>query len=450
MPGTQLSTDARCGELTVAENPDQPDGRQITLRFAVKPARQTALQDPVVFLAGGPGQSARDLLPLVHGSLYTVNRERDLIFLDQRGTGGSNPLNCDMPEDDEAWLEPRPEQFTELLQQCMTSWDAELPFYTSAHAVADLESLRKAYGLQRINLVGGSYGTRLAQVYLRMHPDVIRSIVLDGIVPTRLALGAEHAISLDRTLEKLFTACTEDEDCGQAFPDLAHSFVQLKQRWREGNRRIVVTHPRSGQPQEIDFNADVLAAALRFLAYSPGSQAIIPQLVHEAVQSGDPSRLAGQALIVSDQMEDLVALGLNFAVTCSEDWPAWPEGIDEAHTVMRNSMREVSEQVCAWWPSGTAAPDFHQPFDSPVPLLLLSGEFDPVTPPEYGEEAAAQYSNSLHLVATGQGHIVMTNPCVSRIIADFIQTASVDDLDTDCMGYLRATPFFLDLLGPAP
>ena len=325
-----------------------------------------------------------------------------------------------------------------------------MAFYTTTQAAADLEALRLEYGIEQYNLIGGSYGTRLAQVYLRNYPDRVRSVVLDGVVPTRLALGSEHAEMLDRALERLFEDCAETEDCAEAFPDLGEAFAELKARYRDRTQQIVVTHPRTGQGIDLPFGRDMLASALRFLAYSPESQMIIPYLVHEAARTGSPERLASQAIIVTDRMNDMIAIGLNFAVGCSEDWPAWPEQPDQSGTLLGNSMTEVYEQVCQWWPAGKAPADFHQPFDSEVPVLLLSGELDPVTPPAYGEEAAEQFSNSVHLVAKGRGHIVLTLPCMSDIVTRFVRQADVDELDTECMARIGHEPFFLDLLGPAP
>jgi len=448
--GGRLTASALCGELEVPENPDEPHGRQLALAFAVKPAREKPRPDPIIFLAGGPGQSARELLPVMQASLHRLNRDRDLIFVDQRGTGGSNPLDCSFDQSDQPWLEPDSGDIDSRLRDCMSAWDAQPEFYTTPRAADDIDAFRHHYGIDSLNLIGGSYGTRVALVYLRNHPDRVRSVVLDGVVPTRLALGSEHAAKLDQALDKLFAACADDDLCGRAFPDLGNAFDSLKQYWRENSRRLIVTHPRTGEGVELDFNAGMLAAALRFLAYAPETQAIIPYLIHEASQTGNPERLAAQAMIVSDQMSEAISIGLNFAVSCSEDWPAWPQDIDQSGTLLGNSMTELTGQVCAWWPAGEVADDFHQPFKSDRPALLLSGELDPVTPPEYGDEVASQLENSVHLTAPGLGHIVMTNPCMSRLVTQFIQDNDPDSLDTECMQELGSTPFFLDLLGPAP
>ncbi|MEE4297644.1 MAG: alpha/beta fold hydrolase [Wenzhouxiangella sp.] len=451
--GGRITASARCGTLAVPENPTAPEGRQLELAYAVLPARASnAAPDPVFFLAGGPGQSAREMLPFMRHALREINAERDLIFLDQRGTGESNPLNCDSEQTEEVWLDANYDQMAEQIDACRATWDADLRFYTTSDAARDLESLRIHYGFEQINLIGGSYGTRLAQVYLRNYPDQVRTVILDGVVPTRLHLGSEHGIMLDRALGKLFDLCASDTTCDSTFPDLGSAFDSLKARFPDPDRgpQIQVTHPRRGVAVEMPFNRSTLAAALRFLAYSPQTQMMIPYLVHEASTTGDPTRLASQAMIVTDQMADAIAIGLNFAVGCAEDWPGWPEVDGQADTLLGNSMKIVYDQICADWPSAEAPDDFHVPFDTSTPVLLLSGELDPVTPPSYGDEAAAQYSNSLHLVAQGRGHIVITEDCIGQIASRFVKAADLSSLDAQCMDGLGPEPFFIDLLGPTP
>ncbi len=451
--GGRLTANALCGTLTVPEDPDHPAGRQLELAYAVMPARATRTRpDPVFFLAGGPGQSARETAPIMRLALRDINRQRDLIFLDQRGTGGSNPLDCVFAGEEQAWLDPSQDEIIEQLFGCKQRWEADVRFYTSSHAAKDLEALRKNYGFEQINLIGGSYGTRMAQVYLRMFPDRVRSVILDAVVPTRLHLGAEHGIKLDLALQRLIAACASDSECNKTFPDLEEAFESLIASFpdHDDGPKLAVTHPRKGSAVDLRFTRSTLGAALRFLSYGPQSQMMIPYLIHEASTTGNPARIASQAMIVTDQMADMIAIGLNFAVGCSEDWPGWPEVPGSEDSLLGDSMRDLYEAVCVGWPGGEVPDDFHQPFDSDVPILILSGELDPVTPPEYGEEARAQFSNSLHLVARGRGHIVITQRCISGIAAEFVASASVEGLNIECMDRLGAEPFFLNLLGPAP
>ncbi|MGK7296202.1 MAG: alpha/beta hydrolase [Candidatus Wenzhouxiangella sp. M2_3B_020] len=446
----RISVSALCGTLEVPEDRDEPDGRQLELAWAVVEAPTGNPEpDPVFFLAGGPGQSARDTAPIISRYLDDVNNGRDLIFLDQRGTGGSNALDCDFG--DETFLtEPDLDEIDALLRDCHESLDADVRHYTTIDAVEDLDALRRHLGYERVNLVGGSYGTRVAQVYLKRFPDVVRSVVIDGVVPMRLALGAEHAVMLDRAIDKLLAACTSGAKCSERFPDLDEAFAELKRTYDESPRTIQVTDPRTGVAEELEFSKAVLGSSLRFLAYSPVTQMMIPYLIHEAAATDSPERLAAQALMTSSQMSEQIAIGLNFAVGCAEDWPYWPDETNSEGTLLGDSFTELYARVCEWWPADPVGPDYHDPFTSRVPVLILSGELDPVTPPVYGDQAAEQFPNSTHIVAEGRGHITLTNSCIASIANRFIAEASVVDLDTECTERIGPEPFFLDLLGPAP
>jgi len=445
-----LSVSARCGTLEVPEDRDQPAGRQLRVSYAVVPARAgTPAADPVFFLAGGPGQSAIDVAPLISMALRDVNRDRHLIFLEQRGTGSSHALNCELDDMDDM-IEMDFDRINEAVRDCMNEWGVDVRHFTSSDYARDLEALRSALGFEEVNLIGGSYGTRMAQLYLRNYPERVRSVVLDAVVPTRLRLGSEHSLMLDQSLELLFERCATDEDCNDRFPDIETAFRDLIQQYRDNGQSITISHPRTGEGTPIEFNDQTLGGALRFLAYSPQTQMIIPYLVHEAAATGQPDRIAAQALIMTDQIAGELAFGLNFSVGCSEDWPSWPKGIDNSNTLLGDTMVDLYASICGWWPAGDVPSDFHVPFDSEVPVLILSGELDPVTPPAYGDEAAAQFSNSRHLVGQGLGHTVTSHPCFSGIINDFFDSASLESLDTECLSTLDNAAFFVDLLGPQP
>ncbi len=445
-----LSISARCGAFEVPEDHEQPEGRLLEIAYAVVPARSgSPAPDPVFFLAGGPGQSAIDTAPLISLSLREVNRDRHLVFIEQRGTGSSHALNCE-PDDLDDMIEMDFERINQAVRDCMDDWDVDVRHFTSTDYADDLEAFRSAHGFDKINLIGGSYGTRMAQVYLRNYPDRVRSVVLDAVVPTRLRLGSEHSLMLDQALELLFKRCAEQDVCNDRFPGVEADFRALIERYRDNGQSITISHPRTGEGTPIEFNDQTLGGALRFLAYSPQTQMIIPYLVHEASATGQPDRIAAQALIMTDQIAGQLAFGLNFSVGCSEDWPSWPRDIDNSGTLLGNTMYELYASICSWWPVKEAPANFHSPFDSDAPVLILSGELDPVTPPQYGDEAAEQFSNSLHLIGRGLGHTVTSHPCVSGIIAQFFESASVESLDTDCMDTLGNAPFFVDLLGPQP
>lgn len=453
VPGGMLSAQARCGSLEVPENPDLPDGRQIELAYAVVRAPTAQPRpDPVFYLAGGPGQSARDVLPLMRHALRDVNQQRDLIFLDQRGTGASNPLRCDFSAVD-PFLEPDPEVIEALYRDCLDGFDADVRHYLSSDAARDIDALRSHLGYEQINLVGSSYGTRLAQVYLRAYPDRVRSMILDGVVPTRLVLGSEHGRTLDDALARILARCSEDATCDERFPDLPAKLEDLANRFdRDSSQRLTLVHPRTGREQVMELNRDGLAQALRMLAYAAQTQALLPMLIDEAAASDLPERIASQLMQSYEQLDASISVGLEAAIGCSEDWPRWQtmDTPEEADTLLGPAMREGRELICAIWPAGEVPDDFHVPFQSDVPVLLMSGEFDPVTPPRYGEEAAAQYPKHRHLIAEGQGHGTLGSSCGGSLAHRFIEDLDVEGLDASCMERLGPSPFFIDLLGPTP
>jgi pimeloyl-ACP methyl ester carboxylesterase len=420
MPGTVLTAEARCGWLEVAEDPAKPDGKLIRLHVAMAPAvTQEPEPDPLFLFAGGPGQAASEAYVLVRGVLEKVRRKRDIVMIDQRGTGKSNRMMC-QPEEVDFTSVTDIDEIRESAASCLNSIDADPRFYTTAIGMDDYDKVRQALGYEQINLVGISYGTRAAQVYLRQFPDHVRSMILDSVIPAQLVLGTEHALRLDEAVSRVLAACAQQQPCNERFPDSQQNLRGLLEELRAEPRLISITHPVTGLPEPILMNSDVLSAAIRFLSYSSETQAMLPLLIHEAATVGDYSRIASQALIVISRISDSMAHGMELSVICSEDYPFMDMQADAADTLMGNIFMEALSAQCEVWPRGEVAADFHEPKAFPVPVLLLSGEYDPVTPPLYADQAAEQYENSLHLVATGQGHNVIGRPCIRNIAQEFI------------------------------
>ena len=443
-----ISAAAECGVLSVPENPAEPDGRTIALNVARVPASgRKAKPDPLFLFAGGPGQAATEAWLLVAGALRKVNEDRDVILIDQRGTGKSNPLKC--PEMDlEDALSTDWGAMEALTRECLNGLDGDPRFYTTTIGMQDYDAVRAALGYQQINLWGASYGTRAAQVYLRLFPDRVRSVVLDSVVPQELALGVDHALKLDQAVFRVLDACNADAECGSAFPDTAEQLRDLVASLEARPVQTRIEHPSTGEPIELAFDRDTLAASLRFLMYSSDSQALLPLLISEAATTGDMSRLASQMLISTSGLEEMIALGMELSVMCAEDFPYFPPDDSKAGLLMGNVMIEATRVQCGVWPRGQVPAGFHEPVISDKPVLLLSGELDPVTPPEYAEQVAEHLSNSLHLVAPGQGHSVTVRGCLGEVVAEFIDKAGFEGLDASCIEQLQATPYFTSLTGP--
>ena len=449
VPGTSLREMAECGWFEVPENPMEPDGKTIQLRVARVPAKgRDAEPDPLIFFAGGPGQAATEAWPIISRAIRKVNENRDILLVDQRGTGQSNPLKCPMAEPEEVlrldWDDLGP-----TTQNCLDALDGDPRFYTTTIAMQDIDAVREALGYEQVNLFGGSYGTRAAQVYLRLFPDRVRSMVLDGVVPQTLALGSEHAQKLDQAIYRVLDNCEADAQCSTLFPDSAAKLKQLMQRLENQPVELTVIHPSTGLPVSFTFDRDVLGSSIRFLTYAPESQAMLPLLIHEAATTGSLDRLASQILIAAGGLQESISQGMEMSVVCAEDVPFFPQ-TDQSAYLMGNSMMRASRIQCDIWPRGPLPDGFNDPVGGDLPVLLLSGELDPVTPPEYGESVAQHFPNGRHLVAPGQAHIVTTRGCMGKLVSEFIINANTEDLETDCMQQMQPTPFFISLTGPTP
>lgn len=450
VPGTPITEMAECGWLEVAENPAEPEGRQIKLRIARVPAKDRVTEpDPLIFFAGGPGQAATETWPIMSYTLRKLNENRDVLLIDQRGTGQSNPLRCPSVELEEAlgldW-----EELAHTTRACLKQVDGDPRYYTTTIAMQDIDRVRAALGYEQVNLFGVSYGTRAAQVYLRLFPERVRSMVLDSVVPQTLALGTEHAMNLDQAIYRVLQGCDEDENCKQAFPASAAKLSGLVSLLDENPVDITVTHPNTGTPYDLTFDRDVLAASVRFLTYSSDTQAMLPLLIHEAATDNRFERLASQMLIAAESLQQSIAQGMELSVICAEDFPLFPLESADSKYLLSDMMLKSSRVQCGIWPAGPVPEDFHEPVRSDIPVLLLSGELDPVTPPRYADQVQAYFSNSMHLVAPGQGHSVSGRGCMGRLVSEFIIAGDSAELDTECIDQMQPTPYFISLTGPTP
>jgi len=448
------STEARCGKLSVPENPDDAKGARIELAVAVVPAVATkAKPDPLFLIAGGPGQGSIEGYAPILGAFAGIHRERDLVLVDQRGTGGSNRLDCDMPVDALEGGEIVPAELRALASECLAALHGRPQFYTTSIAVRDLDAVRAALGYAEINVFGGSYGTRVAQHYVRRYPERVRTVVLDGVVPPGLALVPGIAIESQRALDRVFARCAADKACDSHFPALAAQFAKLDARLREGPVAVRLADPVTAVSRTVNVTRAHLVTVARMLVYSPWTASLLPLVVHEAATNGNYAPLAAQAEMASDDLEHMIAMGMHNSVVCAEDEPLFAGAVDRKAleaTAIGPLMQDAMKALCEVWPRGPVDADFAKPLGSRVPALLLSGEFDPATPPGYGAIAAKGFANGLHLVVPGQGHGQSSLPCVQKILRQFIDAGATRDLDTSCVARIRPAPFFLSFSGSAP
>lgn len=446
---------AQCATLIVPENHEQPQGRQIELFVARLPARSPAREpDPVLAIAGGPGQAASESFLQLDRMLPGLSRNRDIYLMDQRGTGGSNAQHCDVGDEQALMLEPDDEQWRELMQQCLQQFDGNPVHYSSSEAIHDIERLRLALDVGQWNLFSVSYGTRVAQHYARQYPVAVRSSVLDSVLPPGMALGPDIAPASQQALEHFLQRCRSDRACAAAYPDLDTGLRGLLNDLQEAPMEVEIEHADNLQKVTRLFTRTHLAGLLRLALYNPEQLSTLPPMLHAAYAQENFAPLARSATQLLEQVGSGLAIGMHNAVICTEDVPffALDESVLEANTAsyLGDTILRSLVASCEIWPSGTLDDNFRAPLQSDIPTLLLSGEYDPITPPAYAEQAMPGLSQSRHLVAPGQGHSVSPYGCLPRLIAEFVDTTDPGAIDESCLQRLQAAPLFTDIHGPEP
>ena len=441
----------RCGTLQVFEDRAAKTGRKLTLHVAVMPAlAPSPAPDPVFILAGGPGQAASDIAPIIAATFTRVNRDRDLVFVDQRGTGLSHKLACEP----DATLSLNESLHSDLSKEemlrCVKSLekDADLGLYTTPLAMDDLDDVRAALGYQTINLWGGSYGTRAALVYARRHPDHLRAMVLDGVAPMSLYLPLDMARDADRALKLLFADCRAQKSCDKAWPNLQPRFEALLEKLERTPAQVTLPDPRTGAPTPLTVDRETFVRSLRGQLYDPTASTLIP-LTIDAATKGDFRPFAAEA-----SSTDLkLATGMLLSVVCTEDLPFTPEPALEAASKGTFGGMAVAQMFldgCAHWPRGTLPKGYRDPVHSNAPTLLLSGTLDPVTPPRWAKDAARTLPHSLAVTVPATGHGTLAHACVRKLIEQFYKKGSVDGLRSPCAEDTARPPFLINFAGPPP
>jgi pimeloyl-ACP methyl ester carboxylesterase len=438
-------TDASCGNLEVFENRAAGTGRRISLNIVALPSlAPEAAADPLFFLAGGPGQAAAKMAADVREIFRPVLRQRDIILVDQRGTGKSHPLECRSTSNSLQELTESDDQSLARLRGCLAGYDADVRLYTTPIAMDDLDDVRAHLGYDRINLYGGSYGTRAALVYVRQHGQHVRSMVLDGVAPTDMRIPLFAARDAQRALDKLLTDCDADAACRGTQPGLAARVRTLLQRLTDHPARVDVMHPRTGIRETVTIEARVVAGILFSALYSPLTSSLVPTLIARAEQNDFQSLLA--LAYVDAAGGDNLSVGMQLSVLCSEDATrVTPQdvGRESAGTVFGLRLLRGQLQACELWPHGAIDEVYFTPITSDVPALVLSGDLDPVTPPGWGESVAQHLKNARHITVPATGHGVIGTPCGQDLIRDFIERGTAGDLDVSCVSRVRRPPFFL-------
>ena len=436
----------KCGILTVPEDRSRPGGRTLSLQYAVVPAsRPGPGMTPIFYFQGGPGQAAVEQATFYARS--PLREHHDIVFLDQRGTAGDHRLQCPGPGDDAdagSWFEsvyqaPYPERCRPILAS-----KADLSQYTTAVAMRDVDALRRLLGYGKVNLLGGSYGSRAALIYMKMFGDSVRSSVQSGLVPLEARLPLFHPGGAQRALNRVFADCAADVACDAAFPDPAADFVAVRAALR-AKPAPFVRPAMNGQPAATGRMTETrLLQALRPMLYATQTQRMIPLALRQA-RGGDFS-LFGTAAVFARGANSSIASGMALSVTCSEDVVRIRprDVVREARgAFLGERFIEERRQACAHWPKGNLPADHFKPFTRKFPVLLISGSFDPVTPKSMGDAYQRHFPNARHVVIPAGHSLPNQNPCLDGMIKSFFREPDPRRVDTSCVAAMPVPPFQL-------
>nr|ART35670.1 B459 [uncultured bacterium] len=443
--------DAKCGTFEVFENRATRKGRKIPINIVVLPATgQKREPDPLFYFAGGPGSAATEDAPGIAQIFAGIREHRDLVFVDQRGTGKSNPLNCELFD------RADPRSFfgaflpLEAVRKCREQLElkADLTLYVTNIAMDDIDDVRAALGYEQINLYGGSYGTRASLVYLRRHPQHVRTAVLHGVAPTNQFMPLNFPQDTERALQGVLSECEADEACRKAFPNVKADAKRVLEQLLQSPAEAEVEIPNTNNRVKLKLNRNLAAEAIRYMLYSPGGAARVPLVLHRAAE-GNYAPLANAAFRYRMYLVATGSNGMYLSVTCAEDLP-WVKGAEAeklgANTFLGDYRYRDQSAACAVWPKGSNGPNYADAVRSNKPVLIVTGEWDPVTPPAHGDAAAKSLTNSLHVVVPDGAHGVagLENiNCLERIITQFISSGTVKDIDTGCVKSIHRRGFAL-------
>lgn len=440
LPGVEHG--ALCGVLKRPLDPAQASGRQIDLHVAVLPALARNKQpDPVFFFAGGPGQSAINLAGQLSGVLGRFLNRRDLVLIDQRGTGKSAPLICDArPQATLPMAEMGNASALKRLTECRARLEGlphgDLRRYTTTIAMQDADAVRAALGAERINLVGGSYGTRAALEYMRQFPQRVRRAVIDGVAPPDMVLPAAFSRDGQAALDAMFGACEKERACAARWPTLRADWRTLLASLP---REVSVQHPLSGVTERVTLDRELLLGVVRAPLYAPALVSGLPAAIDAAARGGRFEPLIGLAWTVVGNRNLQLAEGQHYSVVCSEDGPQLEAGAGDAPGAdLGDTYAAMYRGMCRTWPRGEVPADFYRIPQAGAATLVMSGGADPVTPSRHGERVAqALGAKARHVVVAEAGHGLLGLGCLRDVVFRFVD--AVDDtaalaVETGCAG----------------
>jgi pimeloyl-ACP methyl ester carboxylesterase len=439
-----LSEQLDCGFVTVPEDRSKPNAKQIDIHYVILPAiKNSAHAEAFLAIAGGPGQSAIDNAAGFNRMFAKVRQNRDILLIDQRGTGRSNILEC-QGDSFEGALGINEADFDvpKETQACLNALDTDVTQYGSLNALEDFEAVRRHLGYQMLHVYGISYGTRMAQLYQRHYPEVLATVTLDGVVPMQqsvLAIG--NAIS--RAFDLLIKDCHDNSLCGAQFPKLKADLYRVDAQLAQAPSISQVRDPLTGEATQLTMTRAKFMGAIRMALYMPNVRALIPHAISEAAKENYQPIMGLYALTIDSTG---IAMGMHASVVCGEDWQRLTSSQRDAtmQTYFGKEMVTSFEKICAIWNIPAVAADFSAPISSDIPTLVLSGELDPATPPSWGELAMEKLTNARHFIAPYATHGVAHQSCGNELIDELVETGSVQGLDPECLSKDVSRNFYLN------
>ncbi|MGE6382887.1 alpha/beta hydrolase [Shewanella baltica] len=444
-----VSDRLNCGFVTVPENPNKPDGKQIQVHYVVLPAvKNVNHEEALLAIAGGPGQSAIDNAAGFDAMLSKVRQQRDILLIDQRGTGRSNLLTCDEGAQSPLSFDDDNADTLAETQKCLAKIDADVTQYGSLNAIKDFEAVRQHLGYKKLHVYGISYGTRMAQLYMRLYPAHLATVTLDGIVPMQQSV-LEIGASIDRGFDLLFKDCQETTACHAQYPELKAEFDQVAASLAKAPVMENVYDPVTGEKTMLTMTRGKFYGSIRMALYQANVRALVPHAIHQAAKHNFQPILGLYSLTIDNAG---MAMGMHASVVCGEDMhritPAMRE--QAQHSFMGKTMLKGLEATCEVWKVPAVDKSFSEPISSDIPTLLLSGEIDPATPPSWGELAMEKLTNAKHFVTPYATHGVAYQSCANNLIADLVRSGSVKDLDGECLKKDVRRSFYLNASSVEP
>lgn len=429
-------------DLPLSETSDET----IKVSATLVPALSRAKETPLLIFTGGPGQAGSDLGPFINAAFHEIRKTRDLVLIDQRGTGKTSAVTCAefFPENATEF------SLTKLASDCLQSAES-LPIqsFTLESVVADAAHFIRLLGYQKVNIWGGSYGTRSAALFYRRYPELTRALILDGVLPPQTRLFESSPLQAQRALELLISDCMQASDCATAFPNLKTEIEQLLNQFSREERELEFQDPLTGEVTQLTLNSDFIANMIRTALYTPSQAAMIPITVQQANRGNFNPLFA--LFQNSAGAAETMALGATLSILCSDEVPrinpSEATGIGP-DTFTNNGYYRYWSSGCHEWPMAPSSQADFTTLTGEVPVLALSGEHDPITGPELGQELINHLTNGFHIVVKNSGHNVSHLKCMPTIMANYLDHLQPRELDTSCLDNIERPAFVVSTLGP--